>query len=133
MDFSGINSVAAIVAAIAGFIFGAAYYGVLGKPWMKAARIVPGSGPSMVPLLINSLICEIIMAFVLALFISNSMAGISIASGLMTALVCWLGFVLTTTAVNQRYEGFGWGLTIIDAAHWLGVMLIMGAVIGWWG
>ena len=31
------------------------------------------------------------------------------------------------------YEGFGWDLTIIDSLHWLGVTLIMGAIIGLWG
>ena len=45
----------------------------------------------------------------------------------------WLGFLATATAVNQRYEGFGWTLTLIDAGHWLGVALIMGAVIGAFG
>lgn len=39
----------------------------------------------------------------------------------------------TTVAVNQRYEGFGWDLTLIDAGHWLGVALIMGGVIGFFG
>lgn len=41
--------------------------------------------------------------------------------------------IATTIAVNQCYEGFGWDLTPIDWGHWLGVMLIMGAIIGRWG
>ena len=49
------------------------------------------------------------------------------------SLFVWLGFMATTLAVNQRYEGFGWDLTIIDGLHWLGVALIMGAVIGGFG
>jgi hypothetical protein len=39
----------------------------------------------------------------------------------------------TTMAVNHRYQAYGWDLTLIDGGHWLGVALIMGAVIGWWG
>jgi hypothetical protein len=35
--------------------------------------------------------------------------------------------------VNHRYQGFGWDLTLIDGLHWLGVALVMGAVIGWFG
>ena len=42
MDFAGINYLAVVVAAVAAFVFGAVYYGSLGKPWMKAARIDPG-------------------------------------------------------------------------------------------
>jgi hypothetical protein len=26
-----------------------------------------------------------------------------------------------------------WSLTVIDGAHWLGVLVIQGAIIGWWG
>jgi hypothetical protein len=43
MVFGGINYLAIIVAAIAGFVVGAAYYGALSKPWMRAARIDPTS------------------------------------------------------------------------------------------
>jgi hypothetical protein len=34
---------------------------------------------------------------------------------------------------QNRYEGFGWDLTLIDTGHWLGVLLLIGAVIGWFG
>ena len=54
-------------------------------------------------------------------------------NGVISGFFVWLGFMATTVAVNQRYEGFGWDLTIIDAGHWLGVAIIMGAVIGSWG
>ena len=54
------------------------------------------------------------------------------ALSLLLAVVA-LGFVVTTLSVNHRYQGFGWGLTAIDAGHWLGVLLIMGALIGWFG
>lgn len=128
-----VNYIAVLIAAVAGFVFGAAYYGVLSKPWMRAAKLGEGQGRPLPALLINSIICELIMAFVLAIFIGNSMAGHSIPSGLMTAFIVWLGFIATTTAVNQRYEGFGWTLTVIDSLHWLGVTLIMGAIIGAWG
>ncbi|HSO46981.1 MAG TPA: DUF1761 domain-containing protein, partial [Rhizobiaceae bacterium] len=39
----------------------------------------------------------------------------------------------TTLVVNHRYGGFGWDLTLIDAGHWLAVLLVMGAVIGAFG
>ncbi len=55
------------------------------------------------------------------------------SNGIVTGFFIWLGFVATTLAVNHRYWGFGWGLTIIDAAHWLLVLVAMGAVIGWFG
>ena len=39
----------------------------------------------------------------------------------------------TTLTVNQRYQGFGWDLTILDGIHWLIVALLMGGIIGAFG
>jgi len=47
--------------------------------------------------------------------------------------MCWLTFVLTTVAVNNAYTFRRWTLTAIDAGHWLGVLLIIGMILGWWG
>ena len=58
---------------------------------------------------------------------------VTLWNGIVSGFFVWLGFMATTLAVNQRYEGFGWDLTIIDGLHWLGVALIMGAVIGGFG
>jgi hypothetical protein len=137
MSFTGVNYVAIVVAAVAAFVFGAIYYGVLSKPWMKAARITPksggGGGMAMPPpaLLINSIVCELIMAWVLAAVL-GAIGASGIGAALSAAFFLWLGFIATTIAVNQRYQSYGWDLTIIDAIHWLGVALIMGIVIGWW-
>ncbi len=137
MTFGGVSYVAIVIAAVVGFIFGAAYYGVLSKPWMKAARIAPTDGGPAMPgasLLITSLICELVIAWTLAGIIGHLGPGqVTVWNGIVTAFLVWLGFMATTLAVNQRYEGFGWDLTIIDAGHWLGVALIMGAIIGGWG
>lgn len=43
MQFAGINTLAVIVAAIAGWLAGAAYYGVLARPWAAAH----GRGPKV--------------------------------------------------------------------------------------
>jgi hypothetical protein len=137
MVFGGINYLAVVVAALVAFGFGAVFYGVLSKPWMKAARIDPAavkSGTPMPLLLANSLICELIMALVLAGVIGHLGVGeITVRNGLVSAGFVWAGFMATTMAVNHRYGGYGWDLTLIDGAHWLGVVLIMGAVIGAFG
>jgi hypothetical protein len=74
------------------------------------------------------------MAWVLAGVIGHLGPGqATLWNGVVSGFFIWLGFVATTTAVNQRYEGFGWDLTLIDWGHWLGVLLIMGAIIGWFG
>ena len=132
MDISSPNYVAILVAAIAAFIFGSIWYGVLSKPWMKAARITPGDNKGLPVMLAVSLISELIMAWVMAGVILHT-GGSTLSGGLITGFLVWLGFMATTIAVNQRYEGFGWDLTMIDCGHWMGVALIIGGVIGWWG
>ena len=134
MDLGAVNYLAVVVAAVAAFVFGAVYYGTLGKPWMKAARIDPASAKMSADLFATSFVCELVMAFVLALTINAfGMGSTTLVGGLVTGAVAWLGFMATTMAVNQRYQGFGWDLTVIDGLHWLGVALVMGAVIGWFG
>jgi hypothetical protein len=137
MDISNINYLAVLVAAAAGFVWGAIWYMSLSKPWMAAARIDPAkaaeSGRSIEPFIISA-IALIIMAFVISVLINSIFVGeFSLNNGLMVGFVTWLGFILTTLAVNQRYQGYGWTLTIIDALHWLGAALIMGAILGLWG
>ncbi len=128
------NYLAILAAAIAAFAFGGAYYGLLGKPWMKAARINPDQVHMSPAPFISSFIAELVMAWVLAGIIGHLGTGqVTVWNGLVSGAFVWLGFMATTIAVNHRYQGFGWYLTLIDAGHWLGVALIMGAVIGWFG
>lgn len=41
MDFGGINYLAVLSATVAAFAFGAMYYSLLSKLWIKAARTDP--------------------------------------------------------------------------------------------
>jgi hypothetical protein len=134
MDFSVINWLAVVVAAVAAWLFGAAWYMGLRKPWMAAAKIDPSKMQRSIAPFIVSFVAELLMATVVALLLGAVTGGEpSVVAGLIFGFVFWLGFVATTLAVNHRYEGFGWGLTLIDGGHWLGVLLIIGAVIGWFG
>lgn len=115
--------------AVAGFIFGAGWYTVLGKPWMAAAGLdpettKPGAGP-----MITAAIAQLVIAVVMAGVMFHA-DGLSLGGGLTCAALIWAGFVATTMTVNHRFQGKPWSLTIIDGGHWLGVLLVQGAVIG---
>ncbi|WP_419906958.1 DUF1761 domain-containing protein [Hoeflea sp.] len=134
MDFGGVSYVGVLVATVAAFLIGAVYYGALAKPWMKAARIAPEDTKMSPVLFINSVICELVMAFILAGLIGHLGTGqVTPYNGLVSGFFVWLGFVATTLAVNHRYQDFGWDLTLIDGLHWLLVLLAMGTIIGWFG
>ena len=132
MAFSGINYIAVLVAAVAGFGVGAAWYTALAKPWMAAAGVAKADlTPGPTPFIVAAL-CQLVLAYLLAGVMSH-MGRVDLAGGLTTAFFLWLGFVATTMAVNHRFQGKGWDLTAIDGGHWLIGMLIQGAVIGLFG
>lgn len=134
MDFSVVNWLAVVVAAVAVWLFGAVWYTALSKPWMRAARIDPSTAKKSILPFIISFVTELIMAAVFALVVGAMTGGEpTLVAGVVFGFVLWLGFVATTLTANHRYENFGWDLTLIDGGHWLGVLLIIGAIIGWFG
>ncbi|WP_457150185.1 DUF1761 domain-containing protein [Mesorhizobium sp. P5_C1] len=134
MDFEAVNWLAVIAAAVVAWLFGAAWYMGLSKPWLKAARLDPATmKKSPLPFVI-SFIAELVMAYIMALVVGAMTGGEpTLLAGLVFGFVLWLGFVATTLSANHRYQDFGWDLTLIDGGHWLGVLLIIGVVIGWFG
>jgi hypothetical protein len=139
MDFSSINWLSVLLATIAGYAIGAVYYTVLGKPWMRAARIEPATTKARYSPFIIAFLAELVMAIALYFVLDDiTFAGtfseeFDVKSSLAWSFIIWLGFAAMVVTVNQRYQGFGWTLTIIDAIHWLLVLLAMGAIIGWFG
>jgi hypothetical protein len=132
MEFAGMNYMAVIVAAIAGYAFGSVYYMTLAKPWMAAARLTKEDvKPAPLPFII-AFVAQLVMAYILAGLIGH-VGSHDIGGGILSAVFVWLGFVVTSMLVNHQFQGQKPMLTVIDSAHWLGVMVIMGAVIGWFG
>lgn len=136
MAFAGISHLAIIIAAIAAWFFGALYYTALSKPWLAAAaldraRIAAAGGLKKMMPFILSFVAELMMAYVLAGAIGHLGPGqVSVKNGLISGAILWAGFILTTTFVMNAYQQKSWSLSLIDSGHWLGVMLIMGAIIG---
>ena len=133
-----INWPAIAAAAAASWIFGALWYGALSKQWMAASGLTPTgmNGPDGKPKLplgpmIISFVAEFVMAIILAGVIAHTAKkGVTISSGALVGVICWLGFVITTLATNHAYGRAKPALTIIDGGHWLGVLLIQGVVLG---
>lgn len=142
MTFGGMNYLAIIIAAVAGFGFGAIYYMSLAKPWMNAvgwtpdeqARHIRGElNPGKMPFVI-AIFANLIMAWILAGVLGHLGPGqVTIRNGIISAAFIWLGFVVTTLSVNYAFTARKPALTFIDSGHWLGVLVIMGAVIGAFG
>lgn len=135
MQFAGMNYLAIVIAAVAAYVFSAIYYTLLSKPWMKAVGLKKSrktSAPWM-PFVIAAA-ANLVIAWVLAGVIGHLGAGqVTFKNGVISGAFIWLGFVATTIAVNYAFAGRKPFLTVIDAGHWLGVLLVSGAVIGLFG
>ena len=77
-------------------------------------------------------VANLVMAWVLAGLIGH-LGQVTIRAGGISGAFAWLGFVVTTIAVNYAFGGRSWRLFAIDAGHWLVVLVVMGMVIGAFG
>ena len=133
MSFAGINYLAVIVAAVVSFGFGFAWYATLGKRWMAALgmsrdELLP-DGKHPIGTLVLTLVAELVMAWMLAGLLGH-LGSIDVKTGLIAGLSLWVGFVATVMLVDHRFQRASWALTLIDGGHWLGVLLVQGAVLG---
>ena len=141
MNLGSLNYWPVLIAAIAAFVFGWLWYGGLSKQWMEArglstadaeqARAQMGALP-----LVVTFIALLIMAWMFAgvlLHLARGGMAINIRTGLISGFFLWLGFVITTLGVNYTFQGAKRALIAIDGAYWLGVLLLEGAILGWWG
>jgi hypothetical protein len=132
MTFSGLNYLAVLVAAVAGFAFGAAWYMTLSRAWLGAVGLTAEQlgKRSPVPFVV-SFVALLVMGWVLAGMLAHFGAGqVTVRNGIVSGVFLWLGFVVTTLAVNNAYAQRKPLLTVIDGLHWLGVLVVQGAVIG---
>jgi hypothetical protein len=141
MSFAGINYLAIVLAAVAAWLAGAVWYGALAKPWVaaqgktmaefKAQQEAQRGSPMAYAPFVIAFVAELVMAWMLAGTLGHLGAGqVTLRNGLITAFFLWLGFVLTTMAVNYAFGGRKPMLFAIDAGHWLLVLLVEGAIIG---
>jgi len=144
MQFAGLNILAIFLAAVAGWLIGTIYYMVLSRPWVEAqgdtmeafskrhaAKVAAGT--DRIPFVI-AFLAELVMAWIMAGVLGHLGPGqVTARNGVITALFLFAGFVLTTGAVNNAFTGRRVLLTLIDAGHWLLVMVAMGVIIGGFG
>jgi hypothetical protein len=115
------NPIIAIGAAgLAGWIFGAIWYGVLGKAWTLAQGKNPddckGQKMPLTPMVV-SFLAALVMSAVLYQLLSN-LGVMGVASSAIAGATIGVGFLLTSTVVNNMFQQKSLALTAIDAGHW---------------
>ena len=121
-----------ILAAVAAFAAGAAYYMALSKPWMEAADIEVGEDGKPV----NDGPTPYIVSFVMILLVAGMMrhtfalSGIdSIGKGLISGLGVGLFFISPWIFINTGYSNRPWKLAIIDSGYAVLAATVIGIVL----
>ena len=134
MELYGINILAVGLAAVAAFAFGAAYYTILGKIWLDASGKTEAKVKqerTATPF-ITSFVGLVVMGIVLSSQFMPQQLGLEPANtwyAIHIALMLWVGFIVTSMATNNAFQGAKPKLTLIDAGHWLGVVVIQAVIL----
>jgi hypothetical protein len=125
--------VAVFVAALAGFGFGALYYGMLSKPWMAASGIKlgpdgkPANGSSPSPYIISAIAILIVAGMMRHVFAMSGLG--TVIEGLMGGIGIGLFFITPWIALNNAYTMRPMMLTVIDGGYATLGCAIIGVVL----
>ena len=132
-----INYLAVLAAAVSSMLVGFLWYGPLfGKTWMKLAGVSMSDAPKGVgKLYAIQFVGSLVMAYVLAhalVFASVYMKAEGLNAGLMAGFWNWLGFVAPVTLGTVLWDGKPWKLWILNNAHYLIALCVMGIILALW-
>ena len=131
-----VNFLAVLVAAIASFVVGWAWYSPLlfYKPWMRLRGHSPETGGNM-QMPYGVMAVEFVSMLLVAYFVAEFAGWVGASTttgGLVLAFWIWLGFYATTLLGGVLWEKVPVKLYAIGAGRWLVSLLVMGAIIGSW-
>jgi hypothetical protein len=134
-----INIWAVLLATLSSMVVGSVWYTpkVFGNYWMRVAKVSPsGEAKDAVKPILITLVVSFISAMVLAGSAAISQhfyGGNFLANTLITAVILWAGFTAARFITHDAFEGRPAGLTILNCAHELVTLVVMGLIIGLFG
>jgi hypothetical protein len=133
MEFSEINWLAVLVAAVSSFALGSVWYSkpVFGSAWQKLINRSNEDikNSSMAKIFGIAFLLTIIMSLNLAMFIGRDRG---LAFGLFAGAAAGVGWVALGIGVNYLYEGRSFKLWLINAGYMALMLTVMGGIIGAW-
>lgn len=128
------NYAAVVVSAIAYWLLGAVWYGLLfNKAWMALENMTDAQAKSMNPVLpyIITFVLNLLIAFVLAQICSWRNATTA-ARGAAVGIFLWIGIVGPIVYTTYMYEMRPMHLFAINEFYPLFGLCLMGAILGAW-
>jgi Protein of unknown function (DUF1761) len=134
MDFSKINFLAVLVAAVSSFILGGLWYSPLlfAKPWMRANNFADADLQSFSKARMFgwSFVFSLVMALNLAMFLAgpNTNATWGMTAGALTGF----GWIAMAIAIVGVFENRSWPYILINGGYMTIALTLMGLIIGAW-
>ena len=120
-----------LAAGVAGWIFGAVWYGTLSKPYQRALGLNPDDCKDkkmpMAPMVV-AFLAALVMSAVLYQLLTN-LGVMGVMGSAIAGLTLGVGFLATSIVVNNMFQQKSAMLTIIDAGHWVLALVIESVVI----
>ena len=113
--------ISVLIAAAAGFAFGAAWYMTLAKPWMQAAGIKmtadgkPDGDGSPLPFVLSAIAMVLVAGIMRHIFALSDID--TLGKGLTSGLGVGLFFISPWIMINNAYAGRPFKLTLIDGGY----------------
>ena len=132
-----LNYLAIIGSAVVAYVVGALWYSPFrfGKQWTKMMKFnskdVPNIKQKAMQGYIGTFIATLVMAYVLAHFVDYLQAT-TFLSGMATGFWIWLGFLATTMIGGVFWDNKPFALYLLNVAHYLVALMLMGGILAVW-
>ncbi len=133
MDFSQLNVIAILVAAISSFILGGLWYSTVlfGKAWMGETGITEESAKNanMAKIFSLAFLASVVISFNLAMFLGSQS---TFQTGAFYGFLAGFAWVAMAFGINDLFEQRSFKLYAINAGYNTVSFTMMGAIIGAW-
>ena len=137
IDLGSLNYLAILVGVIINQVAGAAWYGLLGRPWMTEVGItqddlaaVKGTPRQWYPYVV-AIASAFVLIFGLALLVQG-MGAEDAVSGLFLGLLAAGGFIVTSYATTYSFENRSFRLFLISSGYPLISYAVIGIILAVW-
>ena len=132
-QFTVQSLIAIVLATVCAVVIGMIYYAVFGAAWRRAASMTQDAaqaGRSLSAYLVAGFCYALLAVALFGVTWHASFGQVTLRASLIAAGLAWLGFIANTMAANHRFQGLPFSLTLINAGHWLVVVVAQGVIIG---
>ena len=134
-----INWLAVVLAAVSSMVVGFVWYAkpVFGRRWMRLSGITEEQTQKGAAL---PLIITFIVSFLTAAVLAGSAAlaqhfyqGNFLLNAVLTSVILWIGFTAARMLTHDLFDRRPSSLTVLNLAHELVTLVVMGLIIGLFG